>query len=201
MKPVKVVVVIFLLLTSVVQSQAFDAAKSKAAQDKLDSEYANPAESPLEEKDLKTFHGLDFFPVSGDYYIIAKFKRTESESPFEMKTSTKRRPMYVKYGEVEFSIDGKTCKLNVYRNIELSKKEEYKDHLFLPFRDDTNGEETYAGGRYIDLKIPSGNTMVIDFNEAYNPYCAYNHKYSCPIVPSENILEVAIRAGVKKFHD
>ena len=77
--------------------------------------------------------------------------------------------------------------------------EEYKDYLFLPFLDDTNGEGSYGGGRYIDLRIPDSDTMIIDFNTAYNPYCAYNDRYSCPIVPRQNYLDVAIEAGVKAF--
>ena len=71
------------------------------------------------------------------------------------------------------------------------------DHLFLPFTDNTNGVETYGGGRYIDLKIPAGNTINIDFNKAYNPYCAYSDKYSCPIPPPENHLDIEIKAGIK----
>jgi uncharacterized protein (DUF1684 family) len=132
---------------------------------------------------------------------VAKFIRTENEKPFEMKTSTDRRPMYVKYGEASFSIKGKSFQLNIYRNIELSKKDEYKDYLFLPFFDLTCGKESYIGGKYIDLKIPKGDTIVIDFNTSYNPYCAYNHKYSCPKVPLENDLKIEIKAGVKKFND
>ena len=97
-------------------------------------------------------------------------------------------------------MDGVKLKLNVYRNIDLSKTEEYKDHLFLPFSDLTSGKESYIGGRYIDLKIPKGKTIAVDFNQAYNPYCAYNHKYSCPLVPLENDLKVEIKAGVKTFH-
>jgi hypothetical protein len=118
-----------------------------------------------------------------------------------MKTSTDREPLYVKYGEVEFTIDGKALKLNVYKNIELSKKKEYKNYLFLPFSDLTSGNESYIGGKYIDLKTPKGNTIAIDFNRSYNPYCAYNYKYSCPKVPLDNDLNIAIKAGVKKFHD
>ena len=109
--------------------------------------------------------------------------------------------MYIKFGEAHFKIDGKALVLNIYQNIELSKKKEYVDYLFLPFSDLTCGKESYIGGRYIDLKIPTSDTILIDFNTAYNPYCAYNHKYSCPIVPLENDLPVAINAGVKKFHD
>ena len=77
--------------------------------------------------------------------------------------------------------------------------EGFEDYLFLPFLDDTNGEESYGGGRYIDLKIPEGDQMTIDFNTAYNPYCAYDAKYSCPIVPRENYMDVEVRAGVKAF--
>ena len=123
------------------------------------------------------------------------------EKPFEMKTSTERRPIYVKYGEAHFTIDGKSFKLNIYRNIELSKKSEYKDYLFLPFSDLTSGNESYIGGKYIDMKTPKGDTIVIDFNTSYNPYCAYNNKYSCPKVPLENDLNIEIKAGVMKFHD
>ena len=133
--------------------------------------------------------------------MTAAFVRTEKEKPFEMKTSTDRKPLYVKYGELSFTIDGRDLKLNVYKNIELSKKEEYKDYLFLPFSDLTSGKESYIGGKYIDLRIPKGDTIVIDFNTSYNPYCAYNHKYSCPKVPLENDLNIEIKAGVKKFHD
>lgn len=184
-----------------VSAQTFNADASRQAQRDLDREFANPKESPLTESDLKKFHGLDFFPLSENFFVIARFTPIENATPFAMKTTTTRLPMYVKYGIAEFTIDGKPQKLTIYRNIELSKKEGFEDHLFLPFRDETNGSESYAGGRYIDLKIPKGDTIVLDFNKAYNPYCAYNHKYSCPIVPSENVMEIAIQAGVKKFHD
>ena len=79
------------------------------------------------------------------------------------------------------------------------QQEEYRDYLFLPFTDKTNGSETYTGGRYIDLSIPEGDTLEINFNKAYNPYCAYNPKYSCPIVPGVNALDTEVRAGVKAF--
>ena len=118
-----------------------------------------------------------------------------------MKTTTDRAPLYVKYGEISFNLNGEKFKLNVYQNLELIKKPGFKKHLFLPFSDLTSGNETYIGGRYIDMEIPKGKTIIIDFNQAYNPYCAYNYKYSCPIVPLENDLATHINAGVKKFHD
>ena len=170
-------------------------------QKELNAEYADAKTSPLLPDDLKVFKSLDFYPANEKFFVVAKFIRTENELPFEMKTSTDRKPVYVKYGEAHFNIDGQFFKLNIYRNIELSKKEQYKDYLFLPFSDLTCGSESYIGGKYIDLKIPQGDTIVIDFNTSYNPYCAYSPKYSCPKVPLENDLKIEIRAGVKKFHD
>ncbi len=179
----------------------FDKAKVQSFQDELNKEYANAKTSPLLPADLAHFKSLDFFPTNEKYFVVAKFTRTPKEKAFKMPTSTDRTPIYVKYGEVDFTIDGKPYKLNVYRDIVLSRKKEYKDYLFLPFSDITSGAESYIGGRYIDLKLPKGDTIEIDFNTAYNPYCAYSPEYSCPKVPLENDLNVEIKAGVKKFHD
>ncbi|MEN9980373.1 MAG: hypothetical protein RL542_160 [Bacteroidota bacterium] len=179
----------------------FDLANVEKFQKELNAEYADAKTSPLLPEDLKVFKSLDFYPANEKFFVVAKFIRTENELPFEMKTSTDRKPVYVKYGEAHFTIDGQSFKLNIYRNIELSKKEQYKDYLFLPFSDLTCGNESYIGGKYIDMKIPKGDTIVIDFNTSYNPYCAYSPKYSCPKVPLENDLKIEIRAGVKKFHE
>lgn len=178
----------------------FNQKETEKFQKTINSEYANPKTSPLMEEDLKTFKSLDFYPISGKYFVVAKLEKAQNEKVFEMKTTGTRTPKYIKYGTLHFTIDGVALKLNVYRNIELSKTKEYKDHLFLPFSDLTSGKESYIGGRYIDLKVPKGDTIVVDFNQAYNPYCAYNHKYSCPLVPLENDLNVEIKAGVKTFH-
>lgn len=172
-------------------------------QRKLNEDYADPEKSPLKAKDRENFTGLDFFEYNDKFSIRAEFIRTEDAVPFKMMTTTDRKPEYVQYGIAKFQLDGKFFQLNIFRNIELSKKEEYKDYLFLPFTDETNGVETYGGGRYINLTIPdkeNPNSIVIDFNEAYNPYCAYNDIYSCPIPPADNHLRIEIRAGVKAFH-
>ena len=168
-------------------------------QKELNAEYKDASTSPLKEKDLKKFKGLDFFKFDASYVVNATFERTPNETPFEMKTTTERLPVYVKYGTVTFNLKGSNHQLNIYQNQDVIKKEGYEDYLFLPFLDDTNGEETYGGGRYIDLRFPEGNELEIDFNKAYNPYCAYNEKYSCPIVPRENYLELRVEAGVKAF--
>ncbi|OYX80683.1 MAG: hypothetical protein B7Y83_18190 [Flavobacteriales bacterium 32-34-25] len=179
----------------------FDAAAAKKYQQELNKEYADAKTSPLEAQDLAAFKGLDFYPINKAYFVNARFVRTPKEKPFQMKTSTDRTPIFVKYGEAHFEINGKKCKLNLYQDVVSARNPQYKDDLFLPFFDETSGKESYIGGKYIDLKIPKGNTIAIDFNTSYNPYCAYNYRYSCPKVPLENDLKVAIRAGVKKFHD
>nr|WP_321237061.1 DUF1684 domain-containing protein [uncultured Psychroserpens sp.] len=168
-------------------------------QKEINAEYKDATTSPLKEKDRKHFKGLNFFKFDSTYVVKASFSRTPNESVFKMKTTTDRLPEYVKYGVVTFELQGKTQQLNIYQNQGLIKKEGYEDYLFLPFLDNTNGEESYGGGRYIDMRIPEGNELTIDFNKAYNPYCAYNEKYSCPIVPRENYLDLEIRAGVKAF--
>ncbi|KUJ63055.1 hypothetical protein AR687_05715 [Flavobacteriaceae bacterium CRH] len=178
----------------------FNKTDAEEFQKTINSEYADAKTSPLMEEDLKTFKSLDFYPVDANYFVNAKFVKAKNEKVFEMKTTGTRTPKYIKYGTLFFTLNGVLLQLNVYRNIELSKTKEYKDHLFLPFSDLTSGKESYIGGRYIDLKIPKGNTIAVDFNQAYNPYCAYNHKYSCPLVPLENDLNVEIKAGVKTFH-
>ena len=170
-------------------------------QKNLNVEFADATKSPLTEKDRNDFKGLEFFPIDKAFIVEAKFIKSKNEKSFEMKTTTDRTPLYVKYGEISFTINGENFKLNVYQNLELMKRPGFKKHLFLPFSDLTSGDETYGGGRYIDLEIPKGKTITIDFNQAYNPYCAYNPKYSCPLVPAENELLINVNAGVKKFHD
>lgn len=181
--------------------EKFDIAAVEKFQNELNIEYADAKTSPLMAKDLATFKTLDFYPINEKFFVTAKFVRTEDEKPFKMKTSTDRKPLYVKYGEAHFTIDGKSFQINVYQDVEYSKKRGFEDDLFLPFFDFTCGKESYMGGRYLDLKAPKSDFLVIDFNNAYNPYCAYSDRYSCPKVPLENDLNIEIRAGVKKFHD
>lgn len=191
---------ILLLLTSFINFAQLKVT-AEEFQKNLNEEFADAKKSPLTEKDLTEFKALDFFSIDDSFVVEAKFTKSKNEKSFEMKTTTDRMPLYVKYGEVSFVIKGENFKLNVYQNLDLMKRPGFKNHLFLPFSDLTSGDETYGGGRYIDLEIPKGKTITIDFNQAYNPYCAYNVKYSCPIVPAENNLAIQINAGVKKFHD
>jgi uncharacterized protein (DUF1684 family) len=163
----------------------------------LRMEYDNPNTSPLSAKAKQNFKGIHFFAFNEKYVVNARFARTPNEKPFQMSTSSGMRKTYVKYAEVFFMIDNKEYKLNVYQSQELIKTAEYKDYLFIPFTDATSGDETYEGGRYIDLTIPASNNILINFNKAYHPYCAYTDGYNCPIPPQENTLPVKIEAGVR----
>ena len=195
----KVLFFFFMQLALAYGQNSFKSAAVVQFQNKMNKEFADAKTSPLTPQDRATFKSLAFYPANKTFFVKATLVKIENEQPFEMKTTSDRKPLYVKYGELSFVLKGRSFKLNVYRNIELSKKEEYKDYLFLPFSDATSGNESYIGGRYIDLRIPAGNTIAIDFNTAYNPYCAYNSQYSCPKVPLENDLDIAIEAGVKSF--
>jgi len=168
-------------------------------QDEWNTFFSDSVKSPLTEEDRQSFQELDFFPVNKKYQVTAAFTRTPDEEPFEMPTTTERKPVYVKYGEARFELEEKEILLHLFQNLKYAQSEDYDSHLFLPYTDMTSGNESYGGGRYIDLKIPAGDTIVIDFNRSYNPYCAYNPKYSCPIPPPDNHLDIAIRAGVKVY--
>ena len=165
----------------------------------INQEFSDPSTSPLTDEGLKHFTGLDFFPVDPNYLVKARFVLNPDPEPFEMETTTARRPIYVKYGEAHFSLQGEEIILEIYQSDQAKQMEEFKEHLFLPYKDLTNGEESYGGGKFIDLKIPEGEYITIDFNKAYNPYCAYNHKYSCPIPPEANHLNIRVPAGVKAY--
>jgi len=168
-------------------------------QKELNEEFKNPETSPLPDRLRKDFESLDFFAPDTTYVVEATLVRTPEAIPFMMHTTTDRKTEEVVYGIAHFTINGEARQLEIYQNKKLMLEDEYVDYLFLPFTDLTNAEETYGGGRYIDLKIPEGDRIIIDFNRAYNPYCAYNKKYSCPLVPSINNLNTKILAGVKAF--
>ncbi len=163
----------------------------------LNVHYADKKSSPLKGDDFKNFKELPFFPINESYKVLANFERTPNEPIFEMPTSGPKKPLYTQYGIAKFTLNGKELSLRIYQNQKLMLDPEYATHLFIPFNDKTNGETTYDSGRFLDLEIPEGDTIVIDFNKAYNPYCAYSDGYSCPIPPKENDLDTEINAGVK----
>lgn len=166
-------------------------------QKELNEEYLDPQETPLRGDNFTNFKMHPFFPINNKYRVEAKFTKTENAQPFELPTSSGKTKPYKEYGKATFEIDGKPYTVTLYQSLGLMKQKGYEDYLFLPFRDETNSKETYGGGKYMDLRIPKGSTIVLDFNKSYQPYCAYNaYDYNCPIVPEENFLPVRIEAGV-----
>ncbi len=150
-------------------------------------------------KDNKQF--LQFFPIDPAYNVTCKFERIENDKWFSMSTSGKSKQIYRRYGKLTFSIHDTTLHLFVYQSQSLMTNKEYKDYLFIPFTDVTSGIESYGGGRYLEYYIGDikNNSLQLDFNKAYNPYCAYTTGYNYPIPPKENDLPVAILAGEKNY--
>jgi uncharacterized protein (DUF1684 family) len=165
-----------------------------------DVEMVADEHSPIPEDEKAAFKKLNYYKPKVSYRKNAKFERFDDAKRFLMKTTTERLPEYAVYGKVTFRHKAKNYTLNVYQNIELVKKPGFQDHLFIPFNDKTNGDKTYGGGRFLDIAEDGKDEIIIDFNKAYNPYCAYNHKYSCPIPPESNNLKTKIKAGEKKYH-
>ena len=197
----KITFLIVLLFTNCTSNKTSYEDEIAQFQYEMNTHYADAATSPLTEEDQKTFKTLEFFDIDKKYRVEAEFELTPDTPIFEMPTTTERLPLYRKYGIAHFTLDGQKLELSIYQNQKLMTSFEYANLLFLPFNDRTNGTTSYAGGRFIDLEIPQNGTtkIVIDFNKGYNPYCAYNKKYSCPIPPAENNLPVAIPAGVKAY--
>ena len=183
----------FLLVANLLHSQSY-----KDSMELYQRNYVLNHEVVQEDdKDL-----MQFFPVNQQYRVFAKFEKTDNGKWFQISTSGKLKKIYRVYGVLKFQINDTTVQLNFYQSQDLMATEKYKNFLFLPFTDATSGIESYESGRYIDIDMNDiqNNMLVIDFNKAYNPYCAYvSGKYNCPIPPKENHLSIAIRAGEKNY--
>jgi uncharacterized protein len=141
-----------------------------------------------------------FYTIDSTYKINAAFERILDTTGFTMKTSAGTTQHYFKYGRASFTLHGTDHQLFIYQSKAL-RYTSYKDYLFIPFTDLTTGDQTYGSGRYIDLLIPDikVNHVLIDFNKAYNPYCAYAAGYHCPLPPKENYLPIEVKAGEKVY--
>ena len=187
------------VMLSAQQTDTTYAAEIARHREHYKQEFVSESRSPLTEQDTAM---LDFFSPDPSWRISARFERTEDAMPFDMPTYSGRSAQYQQYGVLYFDKDGKTYSLQIYQNLRLLTSRKYYDYLFLPFKDITNDESTYGGGRYLDFKqgdISADNWMIIDFNKAYNPWCAYSDGYNCPIPPASNHLELPVNAGEKKY--
>jgi uncharacterized protein (DUF1684 family) len=163
----------------------------------LDDFYTDSTTSPLSPEERTAFHGHEFFRYNPEMAVEANIEVLENEPWFNMATSSGVSRAYRRYAKATFELRGQTLELFLYQSKRLMAMEEYQDHLFLPFMDKTTGVSTYGTGRFMDITKPEGSTMILDFNYAYNPYCAYTDGYSCPITPKENYIDIEVNAGIK----
>lgn len=174
----------------------------KAFRDGRDKEFRDRESSPLTEAGFERFDGLNYFPTDRRFRVRATFTLTYDGRIFEMPTSSGSVKRFVKYATLSFRINGKPQKLSVFQSEAetLKKYPEYAHLLLVPFKDATNRTSTFGGGRYISIVEPKGKMVILDFNLAYNPSCAYgSDRFSCPVPPAENRLAVAITAGEKRY--
>lgn len=155
-------------------------------------------ESPFAGDSTTQFTNLNYFEPDVKYRVNADIEPIQNKKMVILPTSDDKEKKYLEYAYASFKLDGIENKLTILEIVDMGP---YKGTLFLAFADETSAKETYGAGRYLDLKkVPGAKTLVLDFNKAYNPYCAYSEKFSCPFPPKENLLKVAIKAGEKNYH-
>lgn len=159
-----------------------------------DTFFRSHAQSPLTPEQRRDFEGLNYFPENPSFVFALEPQPFEEPELVELQTSTGDSARYLRWARVSFDVDGSRQALTLYRN-------DHAGDIFLPFTDAGRGADTYGAGRYLDVEETDDGRVLLDFNYAYNPYCAYNDSWSCPLPPSENRLTAHIRAGEKLFHE
>lgn len=144
----------------------------------------------------KPFKGLNYYEPNLDYKVLAKVEKIETKAYMNIATSDGKSERYLKFAYAVFDLKGQRLKMLILKKAGLGST----SVIFTAFSDDTSNEETYGGGRYLDLELKNARQIELDFNKAYNPYCEYDPKFSCPLPPRENILPIAIEAGEKNYH-
>jgi uncharacterized protein (DUF1684 family) len=164
--------------------------------ERKDEAFADRRRSPLTEEERDSFDGLSYYPPDDSYRFETRLHEHDEKETITVGTSTGGEREYLRWGEFRVEIDGEDVVVQAY------KSDAEDDRLWIPFRDETSGEKTYGAGRYIDLEEEThekNGVWVLDFNEAYNPTCAYSERYECPLPPTENWLEVEIEAGERRY--
>lgn len=150
-------------------------------------------------KSKESFTGLNYFEPDLKYRIVADLVPVQNKNLVVLPTSDGKEKRYQEYAYAEFTLDGIFCKLLI---LEIIDQGPFRGTLFLAFADETSAKETYGAGRYLDIKkVPGASNVTLDFNRAYNPYCAYSDVFSCPFPPKDNILKIAIKAGERNYSE
>jgi uncharacterized protein (DUF1684 family) len=192
---VVIVISVFYSFQSGDDNKAYIKQIEKEREDK-DHFMKTASESPFGEKKSE-MKGLNYFPVNADYKIIATLTPIEKKDVVVLTTSDGKDQHYLTYAYAEFDLANRSNKLLI---LEVMESGPFRGTLFLAFGDETSARETYGAGRYLDVKkVPGSSTITLDFNLAYNPYCAYSDGFSCPLPPKENLLSIAINAGEKTY--
>ena len=186
--------------TSMGNSQSAWYAELLEHRKKRDEELRTEEKSPIPTDYKEQFNGLRYFEPDNSYSVTAEFIRIKKPKPVWFATSDGKEKEYMRFAQIKFMLLGKQYILTAYYSEKIRAQEGMSKHIFVPFKDLTNLIETYGGGRYLDLTEPEDNILQVDFNRAYNPYCAYSDGYSCPKVPNENYLEVKIPVGEKNLY-
>jgi len=169
----------------------------KKERNSKDEFLATHLQSPIPIEDRLRFRGLVYYPQNPDYKFNLELHEYKDRKVLQIQDTTGSIRNFIRWGEFRFKLGDENCTLQAYKN------DVHDERLFVPFKDATNGNETYGAGRYLDLDYTRDRTSegmwILDFNKAYNPWCAYSKNYSCPYVPPENWLKVPVIAGEKKY--
>ncbi|MFB6166558.1 MAG: DUF1684 domain-containing protein [Haloarculaceae archaeon] len=172
-------------------------AELQAHREEKDRYFGENPHSPLPEPEREAFEGLSYYPIDPGYRYELALDEFDDHEPITVGTSTEGEQTYYEWGQFHFAVDGADVSLTAY------KGDPDEQRLWVPFRDETSGEETYGAGRYLDLEPETHRTddgaWILDFNEAYNPTCAYSDRYECPLPPMDNWLDVPIEAGEQTY--
>lgn len=172
----------------------------EAFRESKDEQFRTALDSPLSPEQRESFPGLDYYEPDPELYFVGPINFLPEPEPLQMITTAGQPRPCERVGWIEFAVAGEPVQLQVYR---MTDNPQAAEDFFLPFQDATTGEETYPAGRYVELSGPPGGPFVLDFNTAYNPYCAYGHpeRFACPVTPKDNRLEVRIAAGERGYED
>lgn len=193
----KILPILFLFISLNTFAQSY-AEKITKHRESYKQDFIKEPNSPLKENDLQNLH---FYDADSTYKVVADVEILKNEKVFKMPTFDGTSKEFYRFAKINFNLNGQPAIMTLYKSMALANNPAYKYLLFLPFTDETNNKETYGGGRYIDLSSKEiiNNKIEIDFNKAYNPYCAYSDGYRCPVPPAENDLQLEIKAGEKLY--